>query len=55
MSGLESEKSVTDLIKDRDALVALRDAIDRRIANIKFVGTSTQHGETIGLKIVTEK
>ena len=30
----ESQKSVAELIKDRDALVALRDAIDKRIANI---------------------
>ena len=26
-----------------------------KVLNVKFVGTSTQHGETIGLKIVTEK
>ena len=26
-----------------------------KVLNAKFVGTSTQHGETIGLKIVTEK
>lgn len=26
-----------------------------KVLDVKFVGTSTQHGETIGLKIVTEK
>jgi hypothetical protein len=30
----EPEKSVAELIKDRDALVALRDAMNKRIANI---------------------